>query len=271
MLAGFLHEQLKRNGIAPARVVEPFAGGASISISFLQNTQAEVVLSDADPMLAAFWRMVFSREAPFLAEWIAETIPTRELWAEWNGYRGDHPLELAFKCLFLSRTNYNGILRKGSRPRAKVSGITCRFNGPRIARRILELWAYRDRVRVLGALEWQEVIARLDAGLRGTLWFLDPPYFRKAERLYRRWFAEADHRALKESLPLLQEHFCLTYDDVPEALALYDTFEHLHFRASTKFSTQATTRRPRQRELIVSSFAICEKSQQPRQGEFAWQ
>lgn len=55
----------------------------------------------------------------------------------------------------------------------------------------------------------------------GALWYFDPPFFHKADKLYRYWFGADDHIALKRYLDRLTEMWILSYDYCPEARQLY--------------------------------------------------
>ena len=54
------YKVLYNNNIKPKIFIEPFAGGASISLFMLQNGLADkIVLIEKDSLLASFWKTVF--------------------------------------------------------------------------------------------------------------------------------------------------------------------------------------------------------------------
>ncbi len=69
--------------------------------------------------------------------------------------------------------------------------------------------------------------------------YLDPPYFRKAQRLYRNHYAEANHaRTVRLVQGKLRTHWIVSYDDAPEIAMLYkDRWQikyALNYSAQTK-------------------------------------
>ena len=213
--------------------VEPFIGGGSIAISFLEaypNTR--IAIADADPLVAAFWAVTFSSNARNLADKIADTKPSIKLWQQVKESCPKKQLDLAYKCLFLNRTNFSGIIHDHAGPiggleQTSAYTIDCRFNAESLANRILQLSNYCDRVHFIRCQSWRKTIrdvSRLSLvrlNPKQVFWYLDPPFFQKANRLYRFTFTPKDHRQLKAYLDQLPGSFVLSYDDVPEARDLY--------------------------------------------------
>ena len=55
----------------------------------------------------------------------------------------------------------------------------------------------------------------------GLFFYFDPPFFEKAETLYRYYFAEKDHLALRDFLLTLEDKWILSYDFAQQVEALY--------------------------------------------------
>jgi DNA adenine methylase len=214
-------------------LVEPFAGGAAVSLALLEAEMAErVILADKDELVASFWKTVFSKNAPKLADMILCAPVTL---AEWDRLRASQPtnnLERAYKCLFLNRTSFSGILHSkvgvvGGRKQAGKYTIGCRFNQPRLAERILKLSDLRSRVQVrhqdyLKTVVEVTALAEVKARPKSVYWYFDPPFFNKAEWLYRHAFDENAHRQFRQTLfGPLPGHWVLSYDDTPQARAYY--------------------------------------------------
>ena len=51
--------------------------------------------------------------------------------------------------------------------------------------------------------------------------YLDPPFYERAERLYRHYFQAADHEALRDVTRDLRQWWLLSYDSAREILDLY--------------------------------------------------
>src|SRR3990172_9047721 len=132
-LCGFVSEALKLNGLKPRLLVEPFAGGASVSLQLLNDGIVEnVALAERDPLVASFWRVVF-----FDSEWLIDRVRrvrlTLEQWDHFKNNPGTTDRDRALACLFLNRTSFSGILAPGAGPiggreQRSAYQLDCRFN-----------------------------------------------------------------------------------------------------------------------------------------------
>lgn len=224
---------IRHNGVRDALFVEPFCGGASVSVALLEAGVVErIALNDADPDIASFWEVVFDPDA---ARWLAEQVASVPLTlAEWDRQKALAPSgtrEAALRCLYLNRTSFNGIIHWragpiGGRAQAKRT-LDVRFNRERLASRILELSRLSDRVAAVDGVHWKSFVDRL-RDEPNAFFYLDPPFYHKAETLYQHCFSDAEHRALRNYLRKLRARWILSYDDAPEVRALY---QGLDFRA----------------------------------------
>ena len=249
--------------------VEPFAGGAAVSIGLLESGVTEnIILNDAFGPIADFWHTVFSEDAMALSERVAACFPTIEQWYDISAQPlTDDAAENAFRVLFLNRTSFSGVVNKragpiGGRLQTSIYGVACRWNGARLASRILELSKLRDRVSWVGDGGWEKVSAAVvrECTARGldaeyAFWYLDPPYFRKANKIYGAWFKPEEHRRLHGFLTsdMAPRHWVLSYDLVPEAKDMWG--EHLGY-SEDKFSTFYVMRRDRTKEHMVKRSEI---------------
>ena len=220
----FIAKTISLNAGRPRLFVEPFCGGASVSIALLENGVVDAVaINDVDPLIASLWSVVFSK-AP--AAWLAgqmENVPlTVDEWRRQRALTPANAKEAALKCLFLNRTSFNGIIHK-SGPLGgwgqKSIKIDVRFNRERLARRILELSEMRASVTV-GNLGWKSFCERF-AGDPASVFYLDPPYYHKAEQLYGHVFDEFGHEKLRDFLRGFDRSWLLSYDDAQEVRDLY--------------------------------------------------
>lgn len=231
-LVAHVADFLGRQGLTQVdRVIEPFAGGASVSIALLEAGVAQqAVLNDIDPLIAAFWKTVFSRKAGELVDRILSAEVTL---GTWEALRSSEPrceLERAFKCLFLNRTSFSGSLQSAAGPiggKAQTGAyrIDCRWNPERLANRISELSALAPRVEVRCS-DFKRFIGSYKAShtrrpTTETLWYLDPPFFHKADKLYRYCFDDADHRTLRKTVLSLNGTWMLSYDNCAESRSMY--------------------------------------------------
>lgn len=229
-LAAYIGRMMDEFGIKRVnRVMEPFAGGAAISLAFLEADLAdEIILSDLDPLIAAFWSVVFSSDNSKLAERIRETEISIDLWKKLKVSNPKNPLNLAFKCIYLNRTSFSGSLASATGPIGGIKQLSkykieCRFNRERIAQRIEKLAHFKDRVRVYNT-DFRELAAAFHSCYNHkdkksqNFWYLDPPFFHKADKLYRFSFDEDDHKELKNLLGRLDGYWMLSYDLCQETI-----------------------------------------------------
>jgi DNA adenine methylase len=228
-LASLLADILVANDLHDGTVVEPYAGGAGASLRLLFDEFAStILLNDADPRIYAFWRAVMFRTDEFVKK-IERTSITMATWrkcrAIYDGGVSRQPqLDIAFAVFFLNRCNRSGIMMGGGPiggyEQAGTWKLDARFNRTGLINRIRRVASYGDRVGV-SRLDALELLQKLPSHER-TLVYLDPPYFRKGQRLYLNALEHQDHKHLaKLLLSRPAFHWVLTYDNAPEIQKLY--------------------------------------------------
>ncbi|WP_047307860.1 DNA adenine methylase [Rhodopseudomonas palustris] len=263
-LAPFIADLIRRAELDIELLVEPFAGGAAVAISLLESGHVKSIgLADADPLIASFWRIVFSDDAWKLVDLIQDTKVTLGEWYRQKALAPRCDLSAAFKCLYLNRTSFSGALMSRTGPIGGISQkgpykIGCRFNRPKIAARILELSKLADNVRFVRNSSYRRTMADVSRTSLAAqspekiLWYLDPPFFAKAERLYRYSFSDDQHEELPDDIDNLVGHWLLSYDDHATARRLYSKhpgFARVNLRYNARIDT---TERLVASEVIVS-------------------
>lgn len=220
----------------PARVellVEPFCGGASIALGLLAGDAVDrVILGDADELVGAFWQAATCHTGELVEAMRAEPV-TLQRWDYWRSAQPDTLLGRALKCLFLNRTSFSGIIGGNAGPiggRSQGSyRIDCRFDKDTVATRLETIGRLRrdGRIAACHTAEWQDTLRLADAfaaagNVDGAniVYYLDPPYVRKAGRLYEQSFTMAQHQHLAEALAA-RRGWILSYDAEPPILNLY--------------------------------------------------
>ena len=232
-LLPYIRRVLEHNELRPALLVEPFAGGASVALEALhEGLVGSIGLVDRDPLVASFWRTVF-----FDTDWLVDRILRISVTLrQWNRLRtapARTHRQRALACLFLNRTSFSGILANRAGPiggKKQVSEYTldCRFPRHTLVRRIRQASSYRSQVRFVWCGTWRRTLTRIrQCQARGSLpddlcYYFDPPFFEKADRLYRFYFQERDHRSFRDSLHQLSDPWILSYDVAPLLNVLYD-------------------------------------------------
>ncbi|UEP27062.1 DNA adenine methylase [Burkholderia sp. B21-007] len=224
-------------------VVEPFAGGGSVSLSLLSSGAcSRATLIEKDVLLFAFWHSVFF-DTNKLCEAIFDVDVTLESWHALRPLLDEkrvtkkNRLQIATAALFFNRTNFSGVLHAGpigGYQQKSEYKIDCRFNKDEIVRRILRISDLRDRVSVVhgDALEHLEA----DVERENKFYYIDPPYFVQGEKLYRHSFDVASHKRLAAALSRLNAPWLLSYDRHPYIELLYERFASsaFEFRYSSK-------------------------------------
>jgi DNA adenine methylase len=82
----------------------------------------------------------------------------------------------------------------------------------------------RDQVEFVNAGDWQRTMACAKAtgyATNDVFYYLDPPFYLKADRLYRESFADADHVTLRDYMTDLKSPWLVSYDPTVEIVKLY--------------------------------------------------
>jgi DNA adenine methylase len=248
----------------PSILIEPFAGGAAVSIGLLEHGHVpRIALADADPLVAAFWQTVFDpRDAVKLANRALEAEITVEQWLRLREWSPTDRVDQAFKCLFLNRTSFSGILHTGSGPiggyeQSGTYKIDVRFPRERLARRVIELSKLSDRVAYVRC---QDFTATLRNPLEGAglkqlgraFWYLDPPFWNKADKLYACHFRDEDHQLLAREVKALKGSWVVSYDNHPEVIALYADADHVD-HVCLRYTARSRSKSDKAREALFSN------------------
>jgi DNA adenine methylase len=228
-LAPFVREVIEANDLLGGHYVEPYAGGAGVAMELLlTGAVSHIHLNDTCEGVYAFWRSVL-RQTDALCHLISRASLTVE---EWQRQRevfrrpGQHgQLALGFATFFLNRCNRSGILSGGVIGGLGQTGtwkIDARFTRNELIRRV-EAIAKRGgdiSVRNLDAEVYiEEYLPHLPTN---TLVYFDPPYFRKADRLYENHYVEADHANIARAIQInVSLPWMVSYDSGPEIAAFY--------------------------------------------------
>lgn len=204
---------------AGAVYAEPFAGGGSTLLAFAaRHSGHRLVVNDADPWMAAFWRCVAQNGPPGKLLRLLSTKPSVALFRELRAAPPADDEEAAYRAVFFNRTTFSGILTSGpiggydSQNTTKWK-IDCRYNAERLIDEIVSL-----RSLVSGRMEAHEEDALSFLAKNSWPAYLDPPYFHKGDMLYPAKFS-----AHKEMADWLGHRgaWVLSYDDCSEVRAMY--------------------------------------------------
>ncbi len=272
-LAPFIEKIIRANGLNPDLYVEPFAGGASVALHLLAADAVEKIgLTDRDPLVASFWQTVFFNPGGLIRR-IKRFEVTH---ARWYALKKSEPRDLvdrAFKCLILNRTSFSGILAKNAGPLGgknpgSLELLNSRLYRSGVIERIENAHSMRKRVAFVWNASWDRalnIIKKRSLGRifpKNVLYYFDPPFFEKADRLYNFFFASDEHETLRDALSVLKAPWLLSYDSPHKARKLYSSAGVVSRSFQMTYSASATPAF-RKSEILISNLGIL-----PRPGAF---
>jgi DNA adenine methylase len=229
-LANYIKALLRTNDLLGAEYVEPYAGGASVALALLfAGYTPRIHINDLSRPIAAFWRAVLDHTDD-LCRKIRDCRVTVSNYERQRAVlrrpREADVLALGFAAFFVNRTSRSGIIG----PRAGLIGgkeqdgewkIDARFGRAGLIERVEAIASRRSQISVynMDALRFLSGPAsRLSAA---AFVYLDPPYYRKGQRLYQNYYGHDDHASVATLVLGLEQDWVLSYDDTPEVRCLY--------------------------------------------------
>jgi DNA adenine methylase len=223
--------------------VEAFAGGAQV---FFHKPPSKVeVLNDLDGEIVNFFRVCQSHYEELL-RYLRFVLVSRRWFAllKATDPAGLTDIQRAARYLYLLRNSFASLVRNPNYHWHVVQPPG--FNLERLPEIIENTHKRLERVQIEN-LPYESVIKRYDRP--ATLFYLDPPYFRR--KLYRYNLEDADFAKLAERLAAIHGKFILSLNDVPEVRALFRRF-HIH-GVELPYTAQKKAGR-RYREVIITNF-----------------
>lgn len=223
-------------GYRGGTLIEPFAGGASISLqSLVDGIVSQAVLVERDEELFTFWRVVLDRDRfPALAGQVLALRSEADLMEKMDDLeerrsRGDATdVERALLYLLRNRTNYGGITARGAsrmRRGEKERGVSSRWYLSTLSARLSLVNQLGDRISVVhgDGVSFLEFAARF---LPDAVVFADPPYLlgkSPGTRLYDQTSLEYGH-LLGVLATGFKGRFLLTHSPSDELLSMAKRF-----------------------------------------------
>ncbi len=209
----------------PRSLIEPFAGGAIVSLTAVMEGLAHrAIMAELDPDVAAFWKAALHHNYELQTK-VREFTPTREAIEKLALQRPQSVAGWGFRTLVLNRTRRGGILANGAaltRVGENGKGLSSRWYPDTTVKRLSAIARYSscidfretDGLRLL-----EENVGDVSPD---TVVFADPPYTAGGKRAGSRLYNAntIDHRRLFSILHDSRVEFLMTYDKSPEALSL---------------------------------------------------
>jgi len=258
----YINKLLFVNNLTPQTIVEPFVGGASITLHLLHyKIVKKAIISDVDRLIYSFWHVLFTKHK-YLINFIENVSINVDNYLLYKEIANNHlkysENKLAEACIYLNRTSFSGILNKCSGPIGGLSqkskyDISCRFNKRNIIDKINKLSEFQGRITVL-PFDWKETIRYVNELVakgelsNNILYYFDPPFYNKANKLYRHFFQKEDHVLLSEAISSLKYPWVLSYDHCPEIKKMYlkNKTAHIHI----PYSINSHSRR-KEKEFVI--------------------
>ena len=208
----------------PARLVEPFAGGAIVSLTAaFESLTGQVLFSEMDGGVAAVWKVILNGRAEWLAKEIERFDLTEKRVRAVLGRAATTVPELAFQTLLRNRVQRGGIMAVGAgliKTGEANRGLAARWYPETLARRIREINTQKERL-VFTQGDGIALMAE-HAEDQETVFYVDPPYTVAAKRLYTCW--QVDHEALFAQMQRVRGDFLMSYDNTAEVRELAARF-----------------------------------------------
>ncbi|MDZ4718140.1 MAG: DNA adenine methylase [Roseiflexaceae bacterium] len=245
-----IREWLSSRNTSPVECIEPFAGGAIVSLTIaFERLTNHVTLVELDHHVAAVWHTIIYGDALWLAERIATFDLTPETVEETLSEPAYTLPDIAFQTILKNRVNRGGILANGAgriKNGENGKGLKSRWYPQTLKQRIMNITDVRERIRLIEG-DGLAVI-RSNADREDVVFFIDPPYTaggkRAGSRLYTH--SELDHEELFRIVSTISGDFLMTYDNADE---IYDLARKYHF--DTQLVAMRSTHHTEMTELLI--------------------
>jgi DNA adenine methylase len=231
----------------PHILVEPFAGGAGISLTAVhEHLVNEVAFAESDLDVATTWETMLNGEATWLANKIRSFRVSRPKVERVLATRPRSRRRRAFQCLLRNRTARGGVIAEGAgliRGGENGKGLRSRWYPKTLAGRIVKISSLKSKLKFTQGDGFE--LIRKFLHRKTAVFFVDPPYTKAACRLYRHW--KIDHEELFRLLSRARGGVLMTYDDTREIRALAAKYRFQFKRISMR-----TTHHMKKRELMIS-------------------
>ncbi len=170
----------------PAKLVEPFAGGAIVGLSALfEDLVDRLVLVELDENVSAVWNVILNGKAKLLAERIMSFVIDKAVVREILAQQTPDVFDLAFATILRNRVQRGGIMAPGASLMKKGEngrGISSRWYPTTLARRITDIAERTDKISFIQGDGIQCI--RDNSHRPDVVFFVDPPYVLAGRRLY---------------------------------------------------------------------------------------
>lgn len=242
----YLRDWLASKPQPPSRFIEPFAGGAIVSLTVgVERLARHVIFSEIDPGVAAVWKVILNGQSEWLANRILCFEVTEENVRKVLEQKPTKLRDIAFQTILRNRVQRGGIMAPGAglvKTGENGRGIRSRWYPETLARRIKEINQSKDRF-TFQQTDAFELIREHEEDA-DACFYIDPPYTVAAKRLYVAW--QVDHEKLFASLQKCKGDFLMSYDNTQEVAELAEKFGF-----ETRAIAMKSTHHAKMTELLI--------------------
>ncbi len=241
-----IRQWLQYQGGSDKELIEPFAGGGIVSLTAIcENLVDRVTMVEKDEGVAAVWQIILNGGA----EWLGDAIMRFQLTPESARIAIDRASESlesrAFATIIKNRVNRGGILADGAsfiKKGEKGKGITSRWYPETLKKRILAIDRVKHKINFIEGDAFE--ICEKNASRDNVVYFIDPPYIKAGQRLYR--YSDINHEALFSLAHRLQGKFLMTYDNTSQVQEMA-----ISYKFDIKRIAMKNTHHANKTELII--------------------
>jgi DNA adenine methylase len=225
----FLAEILDANGIMGGDYIEPFAGGAGVAMELLLRGHVRKVhLNDSCSAVFSFWHSMLNETERFCAA-VSRASLNIDIWRRQqeifrNRDTADR-FDLGFAMFYLNRCNRSGILNGGVIGGLDQTGewkMDARFPRNELISRIEAIAARKSAIKIRNWDAERYITQYVPRLPENSIVYCDPPYFRKADRLYPNHYQPEDHERIAKVIQReIPQHWIVSYDSCDEIAAFY--------------------------------------------------
>lgn len=209
------------DGELPERLIEPFAGGASVGLEYLSRGGKKLCLSDRHPGVADLWNLV-TNDPDVVRDFVRLTTPTVTMFRALL----DNKEEIlpGLRLLLLNKCSFSGLCTVpiggwGQKSDWKVDEY---WSKDRLVKVVLDLHVLLKGTTTVSCGDFSSRIVSTEPG---DFVYLDPPYVKAGNACYREaTFYEKDHLRLAERLHECSAKWLLSYDNDQSVREMYKGF-----------------------------------------------
>jgi DNA adenine methylase len=214
----------------PKLFIEPFAGGAIISLSVAaENLADKIIFSEIDPDVAAVWFTILNNPKELTSNILSFDVNLQNV-KELIKSNPTAIEERAFRTIVKNRTQRGGILAPGAslvKSGENGKGLMSRWYPVTLVNRIESIYYIRDKIQFIEADAFKIIDSFKNN--KSAVFFIDPPYTAGGKNAGTRLYSyySIDHEKLFFKMSQIKGLFLMTYDDTPEVIQLAKKHNYL--------------------------------------------